>query len=87
MSLFATASHFTIIAPTAPRTVLEITVGLLMGYGSLCFIDRVKKEGEKFNHFSLNLYKTATAYNETPTPSPGQSAWSALGGFFLQMFY
>lgn len=65
MNLLAITLHFTIIVLTATFTILEISVNLLMGYGSLYFIERVKEEGEKFHNFSSNLYKTATAYHKT----------------------
>lgn len=87
MSLSATASHFTIIAPTATLTILEITVGLLMGYGSLCFIDRVKRKVKSLTIFLQICTKLQLPITKLPTPSPRKCAWSALGGFFLQIFY
>lgn len=39
--------------------------GFVNGLWLFMLYRQSKKEGEKFNHFSSNLYKTATAYNET----------------------
>lgn len=64
MNLLVITLHFTIIVPTATFTIQEITVNLLMGYGSLYFIYRVKRKVESLTIFPQICTKS-TAYHKT----------------------